>query len=83
LHELAKKLHKSVAQVVLRWATQHNVIVIPKSVTKSRIEENIKIFDFTLSTEEMNLVDALNMNARTVTHEWGRTHKFYPFESDY
>ena len=46
LREIAARLGKSVAQVLIRWQTQRGVIVIPKSVTPSRIEENANIFDF-------------------------------------
>lgn len=51
---------KSIAQVVLRWLTQSGVIVIPKSVRKERMEENFNIFDFQLSTEDMNLIATLD-----------------------
>jgi 2,5-diketo-D-gluconate reductase A len=44
---------KSVAQVVLRWLIQREVVAIPKSVCKDRIDENIDVFDFELTQEEM------------------------------
>ena len=47
------------AQVVLRWHLQHEVVVIPKSVTPDRIAENFAIFDFTLTDEELTRIDAL------------------------
>lgn len=50
---LAKKHRKSPAQIILRWLLQRNLVVIPKSVNPGRIEENRKIFDFTLSNEDM------------------------------
>ena len=50
---LAKKHNKSPAQVILRWLLQRNLVVIPKSVNAGRIEENSKIFDFTLNDEDM------------------------------
>lgn len=59
LEEMAKKHHKSVSQVCLRWIIQHEVIAIPKSTTPKKIEENIHIFDFELSTAEMELIDNL------------------------
>lgn len=64
LSELAEKYQKSPAQIVLRWDLQHGVVTIPKSVTPHRIEENAKVFDFTLSAEDMDKIDALNQNKR-------------------
>lgn len=56
LLSVAGKYNKSVAQVILRWMTQRKVVVIPKSVRKERIMENFNIFDFELSTEDMNAI---------------------------
>lgn len=61
LVSIAKKVNKSVAQVVLRWLTQREVVVIPKSVRKERIVENFNIFDFELSPNDMELITALDM----------------------
>lgn len=62
---LAKKYGKSASQVTLRWHIQHNHIVIPKSVTPSRINENCDIFDFNLTSDEMNSIDGLANGFRT------------------
>lgn len=62
---LAEKYGKSPAQVILRWHLQNNVSVIPKSVTPSRIRENIDVFDFTLTKEDMAAMDGLNRDERT------------------
>jgi diketogulonate reductase-like aldo/keto reductase len=59
LEEMAKKHHKSVAQVCLRWILQHDVVVIPKSTTPERIEENRNVFDFELSKAEMTTINEL------------------------
>lgn len=64
LNELARHYGKTAAQLILRWHLQHDVIVIPKSVTPSRIEENAQIFDFTITTEHMQLIDKLDRNQR-------------------
>lgn len=53
LEAIGKKYGKSVAQVALRWLTQRGVIIIPKSVHIERMEQNLNIFDFTLSNEDM------------------------------
>lgn len=60
LAAIASKHHKSVAQVILRWLTQRGVIVIPKSVRKERIAENINIFDFELTAEDMDKISSLD-----------------------
>ena len=65
LETLAKKHGKSVAQVVLRWHIQRGVAVIPKSNSKDRIIENMNVFDFELSLEEVSAITALNTNFRT------------------
>jgi 2,5-diketo-D-gluconate reductase A len=56
------------AQVVLRWHVQQGRIVIPKSVTPSRIRENLRIFDFELTAEELAAIDALESDGRTGPH---------------
>jgi 2,5-diketo-D-gluconate reductase A len=57
---IAAKLGKSVAQVILRWHIQRQVIVIPKSVKKERMIENFSVFDFALSDEDMSAIRALD-----------------------
>lgn len=60
LQVLASNYQKSVAQVVLRWLIQREVVVIPKSATRDRIQENIDVFDFELSAEDMTAIKALD-----------------------
>ena len=60
LVSLARKYKKSVAQVILKWLTQRGVVAIPKSVKKDRIIENFNIFDFELSTEDMDAIVSLD-----------------------
>ncbi|MED0688224.1 aldo/keto reductase [Anoxybacillus ayderensis] len=64
LVDIAQKYNKTPAQVILRWDLQHEVVTIPKSVTPQRIAQNANIFDFTLTKEEMDAIDALNENRR-------------------
>lgn len=64
LNEIGKEVNKSAAQVIIKWNMQHNVVVIPKSVTSSRIEENIDVFDFELSADQMKRIDDLNKDQR-------------------
>ncbi|MDI0136804.1 aldo/keto reductase, partial [Staphylococcus aureus] len=62
--KIAEKYHKTPAQVVLRWHLAHNRIIIPKSQTPKRIQENIDILDFNLELTEVAEIDALDRNAR-------------------
>lgn len=65
LEAMAIKHGKSVAQIVLRWHIQRGVAVIPKSNSKERIVENMNVFNFELSAEEVAAITALNTNFRT------------------
>ncbi|WP_295250861.1 aldo/keto reductase [uncultured Catenibacterium sp.] len=65
INSIADKYHKSVAQIILRWLLQKEVVVLPKSVHENRIIENINLFDFELSEEDMHLIDQLNQHKRT------------------
>ncbi len=59
LEEIAKAHNKSVSQVCLRWIIQHEVIAIPKSTNPERIQENIELFDFELTSAQMEKIDHL------------------------
>lgn len=65
LVSLAEELGRSPAQVVLRWHIQLGNVVIPKSVTASRIRENIEVFDFELSEGQMGTVSGMDTGQRT------------------
>lgn len=64
LASLADKYQKTPAQIVLRWHIQSGLIVIPKSVTPARIQENISIFDFELGNEDMEVIAGMNKDQR-------------------
>lgn len=64
LKAIAEKYGKTVAQVILRWHLQEGFVVIPKSVTPSRIEENFNVFDFELTEDEMDTVRSLDTGKR-------------------
>lgn len=57
---LAEKYGRSVAQIVLRWLIQRNIVAIPKSVKKERIVENFHVFDFELSHDDMDRIAGLD-----------------------
>ena len=62
INELATKYNKTPAQIILKWHNQKGVIVIPGSKNPEHIKDNINIFDFELSEEDMNRIDALDKN---------------------
>ena len=64
VQKLATKYGKTPAQITLRWDLQHEVVTIPKSGHPNRIAENTQIFDFELSQEDMNVLDALDQGKR-------------------
>jgi diketogulonate reductase-like aldo/keto reductase len=64
VQKIAESHGKTAAQTVLRWHLQNNTIVIPKSVTPSRIKENFDVFDFELTTDEMKAILEINRNRR-------------------
>jgi diketogulonate reductase-like aldo/keto reductase len=63
LHSIGNKYDKSVAQVIVRWLIQRDVVVIPKSVRRERIAENFDVFDFELSGEDMDAIATLDTGA--------------------
>ncbi len=60
--QIAQKYGKTNSQILIRWSIEHGCIPIPKSNHKERIQENIDVFDFHLSTEDMKKLDALSKN---------------------
>jgi 2,5-diketo-D-gluconate reductase A len=60
LREIAERLGRTTAQVVLRWHIEHGWIVFPKSTTPARIEENFQLFDFELAPDDVAAIDALD-----------------------
>ncbi len=64
VHQIASEHDKSPAQVVLRWGIQRGTAVIPKSVHLDRLQQNIDLFDFALTTEQMEAISALDRHQR-------------------
>jgi diketogulonate reductase-like aldo/keto reductase len=73
--KIAERHGRTPAQVLLRWAVQRGIPVIPKSTKRERIEENAQIFDFTLSDADMQALDALDTTGgtgRALERKWWR-----------
>jgi diketogulonate reductase-like aldo/keto reductase len=62
---IAERLERTPAQVLIRWCLQRNLVVLPKSTHRERIEQNAQVFDFTLSAEDMAALDALDSTQGT------------------
>jgi len=62
LAAIGQKYGKSAAQVALRWLTQRGIVAIPKSSHKERMAQNLNIFDFTLTTDEMAQIATMNQH---------------------
>jgi diketogulonate reductase-like aldo/keto reductase len=67
IQQIADRHGKSLVQTILRWDLQNGVVVIPGSQNPDHQKENISIFDFQLTREEMNAIDALNRDEK---HDW-------------
>jgi diketogulonate reductase-like aldo/keto reductase len=63
--EIAERVGRTPAQVLLRWALQRGVILIPKSTHRNRIQENAQLFDFLLADADMSALDALDTTGGT------------------
>jgi D-xylose reductase len=64
IHEIASRHGKSAAQIVLRWAVQRGTVAIPKTQSADHLRENLAIYDFSLSEDEMQRIDALDRHRR-------------------
>lgn len=80
---IADKYGKTPAQVLIRFQIDRGVIVIPKSVTKERIEANMKIFDFELTNQEIADLESFDRGFRFCALEWLSEHKYYPFKEEF
>jgi diketogulonate reductase-like aldo/keto reductase len=65
VEQIAERLGRTPAQVLLRWCVQRGIPVIPKSTHRERIEENMQIFDFVLSEQDLDMLDALDTTGGT------------------
>jgi diketogulonate reductase-like aldo/keto reductase len=72
IKDLSVKYSRPPAQIILNWGMAHDMVVIPKSVTPTRIKENIGALDFELSAEDLKSIDTLNRDYRyIIPGSWG------------
>ncbi|XP_012596668.3 aldo-keto reductase family 1 member C15-like [Microcebus murinus] len=83
LKAIAKKHNRSPAQVALRYQLQRGVVVLAKSFCDKRLKENIQVFDFELTPEDMKAIDGLNRNFRYARFQFVANHPNYPFSEEY
>ncbi|XP_012298805.1 aldo-keto reductase family 1 member C1 isoform X2 [Aotus nancymaae] len=80
---LAKKHKRTPALIALRYQLQRGTVVLAKSYNEQRIRENVQVFDFQLTSEDMKTIDGLNKNVRYLTLDVLADHPNYPFSDEY
>ncbi|XP_015350639.1 aldo-keto reductase family 1 member C4-like isoform X2 [Marmota marmota marmota] len=80
---LAKKRKRSPALIALRYQLQRGVVVLAQSLKENEIKENIQVFDFELTEEDMKVLDGLNRNFCYVAMQFMSDHPNYPFADEY
>ncbi|XP_077325258.1 aldo-keto reductase family 1 member C18-like isoform X3 [Lithobates pipiens] len=83
LNDIASKIKRTPAQVALRYLLQRGIVVLAKSFTKDRIQENMRVFDFELGEEDMTSLYARNKNMRYDRRPMWEDHPKYPFHDEY
>jgi diketogulonate reductase-like aldo/keto reductase len=83
LRQIARKYRKTPAQVAIRFQIQRGVIPIPKSTRPARMAENIDVFNFRLSSDDMRRINRLNRNLRVFPQRGGNNHQYYPFNDEF
>nr|XP_012999927.1 aldo-keto reductase family 1 member C1 homolog [Cavia porcellus] len=80
---MAKKYKQTPALIALRYQLQRGIVVLAKSFNEKRIKENMQVFEFQLTSEDMKTLDGLNKNIRYVAFNMAKAHPNYPFFDEY
>ncbi|XP_071066191.1 aldo-keto reductase family 1 member C1 [Dasypus novemcinctus] len=83
LCDIAKKHKRTPALIALRYQIQRGVVVLAKSFNEKRIKENMQVFEFHLTSEDMKVLDGLNRNLRYIVTQFAIGHPEYPFSEEY
>ncbi|XP_058138448.1 aldo-keto reductase family 1 member C23-like protein isoform X1 [Dasypus novemcinctus] len=83
LRDIAKKHKRTPALIALRYQIQRGVVVLAKSFNEKRIKENMQVFEFQLTSEDMKVLDGLNRNVRYIVAKFAIDHPEYPFSEEY
>ncbi|XP_006987897.1 estradiol 17 beta-dehydrogenase 5 isoform X1 [Peromyscus maniculatus bairdii] len=83
LGSMAKKYKRTPALIALRYQLQRGVVVLAKSFSEKRIKENIQVFEFQLTSEDMKVLDGLNKNIRYIPGSIFKGHPEFPFSDEY
>ncbi|XP_060080910.1 aldo-keto reductase family 1 member C23-like [Ylistrum balloti] len=81
--DIAEKYKRTPGQILLRNLVQRGIVVIPKSENPKRMKDNLQIFSFSLSNEEMEKIDKLDNGKRRFIFSWFSTHPEYPFNEEF
>ena len=65
---LSEKYDRSIAQICIRWGLQRGYLPLPKSITPSRIEENLRVFDFEIDEDDMNYIAGIDAGVRNASN---------------
>lgn len=80
---LGKKHKRTPALIALRYQLQRGVVVLAKSYNEQRIRENVQVFEFQLTSEDMKAIDGLNRNLRYFNGDSLASHPNYPYSDEY
>ncbi|XP_055704883.1 aldo-keto reductase family 1 member B1-like [Phlebotomus papatasi] len=80
---MGKKYNKSPGQIILRFLVQLGATPVPKSSNKERMKDNLNIFDFELSTEDIRVLESFNTGERTCPFTANKTHVYFPFHDEF
>ncbi|KAF5306958.1 hypothetical protein FQA39_LY00188 [Lamprigera yunnana] len=80
---IAKKHNKSPAQVILKYLINLGIVVVPKTISKARMIENMDLFNFELDSDDTKYIDSINSNNRVCLLPIFKDHKYYPFNIEF